>query len=177
MGACMLNYNRLGHRQLIVFITIVISLSSTVFSVVSCGFFQASYESQEAHIAFQKAIQTPVNPAIHLLTEKKLYHRKDEIGIWVENGSNRVLFFNDQSLGLKAYQYDQQQETWRLIDLGFTLGDPHATTVNPGPRTPLPSISIPVEWIKASGPLRLVITGTTDQGQPFAAYKDIEILD
>ena len=36
---------------------------------------------------------------------------------------------------------------------------------------------IPVKRIRASGNLRLVITGVTDQGQLFVTYKDIEIID
>ena len=31
--------------------------------------------------------------------------------------------------------------------------------------------------VPTSGNLRLVITGVTDQGQPFVAYKDVEIID
>jgi hypothetical protein len=137
----------------------------------------ASSTSQKAESAFQEAVGVPTESGIRLLTQKDRYHREDEVGIWVENESNYALLFRDQSLGLKAYQYEEQKGIWLPVDLGFTVADPHATNVKPGPRSALPSISIPTEWVKATGKIRLVITGRTDRGQLFIAYKDIEIVD
>jgi len=127
--------------------------------------------------AFQATLKIPIEPEVRLVTDKNRYRREDWIGIWVENRTNHVLRFTDQSLGLHAYQYDEKGGTWHSVDLGSTLGNPHVTIVTPGPRSPLPSDSIPVDGIKATGKIRLVITGVTDQRQPFAAYKDVEVLD
>jgi hypothetical protein len=159
------------------FMIILFSLVTTTFTLVSCGLFQPSYQSEEANSSFRDTIEIPIRPDIHLLTEKKYYQRKDYIGLWVENTSNHVLFFEDQSLGVEGYQYDEKSKTWHLVDLGVKVGDPRITVVKPSPHSPLPSISLRVEWIKASGPLRLLITGVTDQGEQFAAYKDIDIAD
>lgn len=133
--------------------------------------------SHQLEDAFQVTLGIPIEPKVRLLTEKNRYRREDWIGVWVENRTTHVLRFTDQSLGLHAYQYDEEDATWRSVDLGSTLGNPYVTIVTPGPRSPLPSSSIPVDRIRASGKIRLVITGVTDQRQPFAAYKDIEIVD
>jgi hypothetical protein len=133
--------------------------------------------SQLAEDAFKATIGIPVEPQVRLLTEKDRYQREDWIGVWVENKTNHVLWFTDQALGLRAYQYDEQKASWHSVDLGSKLANPRMTSVTPGPRSPLPSDSVPVKDIRASGRIRLVITGATDQGQLFIAYKDIEIVD
>jgi len=148
-----------------------------VLSTSGCSPSTVSSTSPKAESAFREMIGVSIEPRIRLLTEQDQYRRQDDIGIWVENRSNYTLSFRDQSLGLEAYQYDEQAEAWNSVDLGFTLADPQAIAVKPGPRTALPSVSVPVEWIEASGKIRLVITGMTDTGQEFVAYKDIEIVD
>jgi len=127
--------------------------------------------------AFRAMISTPVEPDIHLLTEARRYHYEDWIGLWVENKTNYTIRFKDQSLGLQAYQYEDKEKSWHIVLTPGEIIDPDPVIVTPGPRSALPVSSIPVKWIKASGTIRLVITGVTDQGQPFAAYKDIEIVD
>jgi hypothetical protein len=133
--------------------------------------------SRQAEEAFRVAVRGPIDPQVRLLTEKNRYRHADWIGIWVENGTGHVLEFKDQTLGFRAYRYDEQNRTWRLAVESIVAADPYQVTATPGPRSALPIVSIPVEWIKGTGAIRLVITGITDQGQPFAAYKDIEIVD
>jgi hypothetical protein len=163
-------------RQLTILISGIAWL--LVLIIPGCGLSRGfSPMSQQAEEAFRVMIGIPIEPGIRLLTESDQYRREDWIGIWVENTTNYVLWFTDQALGLRAYQYDEQEASWRSVDLGSVLANPHVTSVTPGPRSPLPSDSIPVKRIKASGRIRLVITGTTDQGQLFVAHKDIEIVD
>ncbi len=133
--------------------------------------------SQDVEVAFQKTIQIPFEAGVELLTKAKQYHSEDSIGIWVENKTNHSLLFKDQSLGLRVYKYDTHNKKWRLVLAPIKAADPYEITVTPGPRSTLPIVFLPAEWIRDIGPLRLVIIGVTDQGQPFAAYKDIEILD
>ena len=133
--------------------------------------------SQQMEQSFQATIEIPVEPKVHLLTEKNRYRRDEYIGIKVENQTRNVLWFTDQDLGLRVYQYDEQSKTWRSVDLGSKLGNPEVTSIEPGPPDPLPTSVIPVAGIQASGDLRLVITGITDERQLFVAYKDIEIID
>jgi hypothetical protein len=132
---------------------------------------------QEMERSFESTIGVPVEPKVHLLTEKVRYHRDEYIGIKVDNDTGSVLWFTDQRLGLRAYQYDEQSETWRSVDLGSKLGNPRVISIEPGSHDPLPTSVIPVDVIQASGDLRLVITGVRDEGQLFVAYKDIEIID
>jgi hypothetical protein len=143
-----------------------------------CNLFggQISYPPQVEE-AFVATIGIPVEPKVHLITEKTRYRRDDTIGIWVENRTSDVLWFTDQWLGLRAYQYDDEGATWRKVDLGSKLGNPQVVSITPGPRDTLPSGDIPVDRIQASGHLRLVITGVTGHGEMFIAYKDIEIVD
>ena len=128
--------------------------------------------------AFRVTLGIPIDSQLHLLTEQNRYSHEDSIGLWVENRTPYVLQFEDQSLGLRAYQYDEQAGAWNPVDLGSILADPHITIVTPGPRSLLASDLIPTMGIKASGTIRLVIVGTTEQAkQQIAAYKDVEIVD
>ena len=162
--------------QLIFFTFSVISIM--VIGASGCGFPRsASSSSHNRETTFQDMIEVPTEYEIHLFTDKNRYSRGDEIGIWVENKTNYTLRFRDQSLGLQVYQYDEQAENWQSVDLGFTLADPRVIIVTPGPRSALPNFFFSMEGSTVHGKIRLVITGTTDQGQPFAAYKDIEIVD
>jgi hypothetical protein len=167
--------DRLGSQRLAILLFLTILLPVITLTNLQCSFSKA--QSKEADNAFQAMIEIPTKPGIRLLTEKSQYHREDWIGIRVENRTNQVLWFTDQSLGLRAFQYDEQNGSWHQVDLGSVLADPHITTVTPGPNFPLASDLIPVQDIKASVKIRLVITGTTDQGGLFIAYRDIEIVD
>jgi hypothetical protein len=170
-------HNKPSFSQAVV-VTLINLFFLIVLSTSGCGLLSTDSSTlSKAESAFREMIGVPIEPRIRLLTEQDEYHRQDDIGIWVENRSNYTLSFRDQSLGLEAYQYDEQEEAWKSVDLGFILADPQAIAVKPGPRTALPSVSIPVEWIKASGKIRLVITGMTDFGQELITYKDIEIVD
>lgn len=133
--------------------------------------------SRQMEQSFEAMIEIPVEPKVHLLTEKNRYRRDEYIGIKVDNQTRNVLWFTDQDLGLRVYQYDEQSETWRSVELGSKLGNPEVTSIEPGPPDQLPISVIPVAGIQASGGLRLVITGVTDRGQMFIAHKDIEIID
>jgi len=155
--------------------TAVFLLIITFALLIFSGCSLSETKITPAENAFQSIVGVPIEPDISLLTEKDQYSSQDEIGIWVRNDTKNELLFEDQSLGLKAYQYDKQKEVWNSIDLGFTLADPYQVAIKPGPRALLPSISIPVEWIKASGEIRLVIVGLTNQGKTVAAFKDITI--
>jgi hypothetical protein len=127
--------------------------------------------------AFQETLKIRIEPKINLLTDKNRYHQEDWIGIWVENRTNYSIVYPDQDLGLRAYQYNVQNGTWQQVDLGSELGNPRVTIVTPGPRSMLPSGDIPVDNIKASGLIRLVIIGKVEEGRLVAAYKDVEIID
>jgi hypothetical protein len=154
-----------------------VALLLGILAISGCSLSGVALPPSQREEAFQKALAIPIDPQLRLLTEKNRYSREDWIGIWAENKTRYVLRFKDQSLGLQAYQYGEQVEAWRLIDLGSVQGDPHLTIVTPGPRSLLPSDSIPADGIKASGTIRLVMVGTTEQGQQIAAYKDVEIMD
>jgi hypothetical protein len=127
--------------------------------------------------AFAAMIEIPIEPKVRLLTDKDRYRPDEYIGIKVDNQTPNVLWFTDQDLGLRVYQYDEQSGTWHSVDLSSKLGNPEVTSIEPGPADPLPTAVIPVAGIQASGGLRLVITGVTDQGRMFIAYKEIEIID
>lgn len=165
-------------RQLTILVFSVVWLLATALIAPGCSLSGGIAPlPQQAEDAFKATIGIPIELQVRLLTEKNRYQREDWIGIWVENRTNHVLRFKDQSLESQVYQYDKRDGTWRLALESIAAADPHEVVITPGPRSALPIVSIPVEWIKVTGTIRLVITGTTDQGQPFAAYKDIEIVD
>jgi hypothetical protein len=171
----MIPINELQSRQL----RILFSYSSLVLMIVlltlGCSRSGLSLASRQKEQSFEAMIEIPVEPKVRLLTEKNRYRQDEYIGIKVDNQTRDVLWFTDQDLGLRVYQYDEQSETWRSVDLSSKLGNPEVTSIEPGPPDPLPTAVIPVAGIQASGGLRLVITGVTDRGQLFVAYKDIEI--
>ncbi len=171
------NHNRMYHRDLIALVLNVIVLLGTA-TIVGCSLSGSPTPLPPREEAFRETVGIPIDSQLHLLTEQNRYSRDIWIGIWVENRTPYTLRFEDQSLGLRAYQYDEQAGAWSPVDLGTTLGDPHPAIVTPGPRSLLPSDSIPTWGIKTSGTIRLVIVGTTEQGkQQIAAYKDVEIVD
>ena len=145
--------------------------------IIGCNPTSSSTLPQQAEVTFRTTVGIPIESRVHLLTKKDRYKHDDSIGIWIENRTDSKLLFKDQSLGLHAYQYNNQNQEWRLILKPIVAADPYAVIVTPGPRSVLPIVFLPGEWIQVAGSIRLVITGTTERGQPFAAYKDIEIVD
>jgi hypothetical protein len=171
-------FSRLDLQQLIIIVFNGLWLLATVLSTSGCSLSRKpDSTSPQADELFQRTIELPIEPRIYLFSEKNEYRREDWIGIWVENRINHTLRFKDQSLGLQAYKYYTEDGTWRSVLDPTTIIDSDVVIVTPGPRSALPIISIPARWIKGTGTIRLVITGTTEQGGPFAAYKDIEIID
>jgi hypothetical protein len=164
-------------RPLRIFLGYLSLMLMIVLLVLGCTHGGPSRSSQQMEQLFEVMINIPVEPKVHLLTEKVRYHRDEYIGINVDNDTGSVLWFTDQRLGFRAYQYNEQSETWRSVDLGSKLGNPRLISIEPGSHDPLPTSVIPVDVIQASGDLRLVITGVRDEGQLFVAYKDIAIID
>ena len=158
---------------------LVLSFSFVLIAISGCNLFngKSPYTQQQEEI-FRATLGIPIELKIHLLTDKEVYHREDWIGTWVENGTDISILYPNQDLGLQAYQYDEQNENWRLVNLGSKLGNPRETTVKAGfdPIT-FAGGSFPVDRIEAFGRIRLVIIGTTEEDQPIATYKDVEIVD
>jgi hypothetical protein len=127
--------------------------------------------------SFEATIEIPVEPEVHLLTDKNRYRPDDYIGMRVDNDTGDTLWFTDEWLGMRVFQYDEQGQIWRSVDLDAKLGNPSVVSIEPGLSHPFTTRLIPVRGIRASGNLRLVITGVTDREQMFVAYKDIEIID
>jgi hypothetical protein len=164
-------------RPLKILLTSLCLMLVIVLVTLGCTAGGQAPNPQEMERSFEATIGIPVEPKVHLLTEKDRYRRDEYIDIKVNNDTMNVLWFTDQRLGLRAYQYDEQSETWRSVDLGSKLGNPRVISIKPGSSDPFSTSLIPVDRIRASGDLRLVITGVTDQGQLFVAYKDIAIID
>ena len=157
----------------------VISLSVLMLlllSVSSCGSGAGDYNST-AEAQFREMIGVRVPKRILVYTSKKRYTREEGIGLWVENRTGQTLWFVDQSLGIEAYQYDQDTGQWRSVDLGFTVGAPETTAIKPGGPLVSSNYTIYADMVKGSGKIRLVITGFMEDGQAFAAYTDIEIVE
>lgn len=157
----------------------VISLSVLMLlllSVSSCGSGAGDYNST-AEAQFREMIGVRVPKRILVYTSKKRYTREEGVGLRVENRTGQTLWFVDQSLGIKAYQYDKGTGQWRSVDLGFTVGAPQTTAIEPGGPPIPPNYTIYADMIKGSGKIRLVITGVMEDGQAFAAYTDIEIVE
>jgi hypothetical protein len=145
---------------------------------VGCGSFGGhTSASQHAEETFQAMIGVPVEPRIRLFTEAPRYRHEDNISIWVENGTAYTLRFTNETLGLRAYYYDNQTGGWRSVLVPLRAVDAHEVVLKPGERPLLPILMVPAEWIDASGAVRLVIVGTSAQGLAVAACKDIEISD
>lgn len=164
-------------RQLRILLSYLSLMLIIVLLNLGCTRGGPSTSSQQMEQSFQEMIGIPVEPKVHLLTEKNQYRRDEYVDMRVDNDMRNVLWFTDQQLGLRAYQYDEQSETWRSVELGTKLGNPRVVSIEPGLSDPFATSLIPLKRIRASGDLRLVITGVTDQGQLFVAYKDIEIID
>jgi hypothetical protein len=144
---------------------------------LGCTSQDSALNRQEIERSFEATIGIPVEPKVRLLTDKDCYSPDDYVSIRVDNDTSNVLWFTDEWLGLRIFQYDAQNQTWHSVDLDAKLGDSRVVSIQPGLSHPFATRLIPVRGIRASGKLRLVITGVTDRGQMFIAYKDIEIID
>lgn len=131
-------------------------------------------------IEFQQAIGAKIEPELLLVTSKSRYNAIEDITFQGINRTDRPIYFADYSMGVKAFQYDQQSSKWMPIDIGSTMGDPlplkmESTRISKEPYFD----SIPIEFINGSGAIRLSIIGWTDPSSPttsiVANYQDIYI--
>jgi len=169
--------DRFQSRHLRVLLSYLPLMLIIVLLTLGCTRGRPSISSQQMEQSFQEMIGIPIEPKVHLLTEKNHYRRDEYVDMRVNNDTGNVLWFTDQWLGLRVYQYDEQSQTWYSVDLDTKLGNPRIVSIEPGLSDPFATSSIPVKGIRASDDLRLVITGVTDHKQLFVAYKDIKIND
>lgn len=126
--------------------------------------------------------QVDTNPitGVSIVTEHSDYQSGDSFGYVVINKTGLPLYFSDQSLGLRVYQYDDLQKKWMQIHTTYKVGFPKGTTVPPiSLESELPTYGFGLEQLGAKGKIRLAAFGWTDPTNPekssFVVWKDIEI--
>lgn len=119
-----------------------------------------------------------------LWTDEHSYKPGDSVLLWLDNHTDRTIWFSNQALNIRAFRCDDQSGQWVEVDLGFRVGDPVATAVDPispDERPRLPNYSFPTRWMQTPdlGRIRLVVEGKdrpSDNGTSYVAYVDIEVL-
>ncbi len=159
------------------FNTLCLSMLAVLFLSIPACTSGISGQEAIAEAQFREMIDVRVPKRVVFYTDKKTYQRQELIRYWVENRTGQTLWFVDQSLGLRAYQYDEGTQRWKTVDLGFTVGAPQRTAIQPSGPSIMPNYAIDTDRIKRSGKIRLVIMGVMDDGQEFAAYTDVEIVE
>lgn len=116
------------------------------------------------------------------------YHPGQLIDLWVWNKTKKSLWFTDQSLGVRGFQYDPETHDWTEVDLGFRLMTPRPTEIPPTERpkgifwpSTFPSFDFYAPTLSIDKPVlvRLLIQGYDDpsmSGKTYMAYADIEIV-
>jgi hypothetical protein len=119
-----------------------------------------------------------------IVTDKQKYHHNGVIDFWVENRTEAVIRFEDQSFGVRAMTYDDASEQWLPVDLGFSVAEPIARSVESGGGGVLEHYSMLVDRIDVpdDGKIRLVIIGHTDLTNPaqdriYVAYTDVQVVE
>lgn len=134
--------------------------------------------------AFESLVDLPMNTGLYVSSYRRRHSADDHVHLIVQNQSGELLWFEDQSFGVRGFVYDDATQQWAEIDLGFELGEPVVVCLGDSERCVDQNLfSFPTRWmdIRAKITIRLLVVGSTcppeQQGQSdcqrYAAYTDI----
>jgi hypothetical protein len=123
---------------------------------------------------FQSVIGVRLDPEFKLVTDAAQYKVSDLVAYQPSNKTDKTIFFQDQTFGLRAYKYDPVSKQW------MGLGNP--SRLIGGQPISVPPYDLPNTFFAEgiyTGALRLVVIGWTDPSNPegsrIAAYTDIVV--
>lgn len=158
--------------------SIVVLLSLLLISLEGCA--RGGFDS-EAEAAFREMVGPALNRrALIITTDKRQYKRGEDVVFWVENRTQKALWFPDEQFGVRALIYDNSTRTWVTVDLGVFGITPNPVQVPSGVSGPY--------WLGVGrrvqpGYIRLLFVGSTDPNAPgkggevYATYVDIVELE
>lgn len=134
--------------------------------------------------AFESLVSLPLNAGLYVSTYRKRHSADDYVHIIVQNQTGEALWFEDQSFEVRGFVYDDANQQWTEIDLGFRLGEPSPVCLQDSKRDVEQNLfSFPTRWIgiRTRTTIRLLVTGSTcPPGQQrqseclrYAAFSDI----
>ena len=159
------------------FLLLVIVLPASI--LVAC----AGDARSRADLELEETIGAPLNTCLLMFTDKHTYRFGEAVVFWVDNGCESTLWFQNQSLGLVAYRYDEHVGRWTPTKLGFLIGNPRVTEVPPGPATK-PEYTFETLFMDQAllgQEVRLVVVGQVKDasgnlGPVYGAYRDIIVV-
>ncbi len=149
--------------------------ASWLLLITACA--PAAQSNQETE--FQSVLSIRTDPQLRLVTQYE-GTADSPIVFVVNNHTDKTIFFQDDSLGLRAYKYNASKKTWTPVPVEPEILHPNQqVTVPPKDPYSFPFGAFEPWWFTERGKLRLVVVGWTDPANPkgsqIAAYSDVEI--
>ncbi|MBI5879225.1 MAG: hypothetical protein HZB53_16375 [Chloroflexi bacterium] len=131
----------------------------------------ASRDSQ-----FLAIFQVPTHPRLYLKVE--VPDTQPNVGVLyiVDNYTGNSVYFEDDTLGLRAYKYYDDQREWRRVNVSLRVFEKNIVVPSGDPAR-FPHGLFIRSAFEEKGALRLAVVGWTNPAarQPIAAYADIDL--
>jgi len=157
-----------------------LSLILIFISVHACSGRETPQPVAEYDDLFSQMASIPLNDQLTLTGRYDA--EADTIDIEVQNHSEHIIWFKDQSFSVESFVFSSESNRWEKFDLGFYVGDPQPKSVPPnapGQDTYYPVPTLFAD-IKDRDSLRLLIIGCLDEpchsdSTKVGAYTDVVI--
>jgi hypothetical protein len=142
---------------------------------------QTALDERDKLFAITVAAELTLGRGLSIEPDKsEFYAPYGSVDFFVHNHTGHDLCFQDDAFGVRGFVFNEEQEQWEEIDLGFTPIPSGLRCL----RNEVTELSetwgvFPTQWVDTRGhsEVRLLVIGIADTGERYGAYADIRIVE